>query len=280
MQVEKVLNYQFEETEIAYSTRDVMLYALGLGLGHDNLRYVYERNLKVLPSFAMVVGHPGSWIAAPELEVDYVRLLHAEQHMELFAPVMSQDRLLARFRVLGIVDKGAEKGAIVYVEKELSKPGSSTIVARVISGLFCRSNGGTGNRGSAPPSPPPLPARIPDQSVVRRVDERAALIYRLSGDYNPLHVDPDVSEEAGYDQPILHGLCTMGIAGHVLLEEVADGDPARFGGYACRFTRPVFPGETLRTDIWTEPTGARYAVTAEERDQCVLDRGVFTLSTP
>ena len=118
----------------------------------------------------------------------------------------------------------------------------------------------------------------PDLSSARVVDPRAALIYRLSGDYNPLHADPEVAAAAGYDGPILHGLCTMGIAGHGLLMEVAKGDTARFGGFACRFTRPVFPGDTLRTDIWLEPRGARFAVTAENRDQRVLDRGSFTLA--
>lgn len=277
MQVDKVLNYPFEETQITYTERDVILYALGLGLGREELPYVYEKNLRPLPGVAMVLGHPGSWIATPDLEVDYVRLLHAEQQLEILQPLAAQDRLLARYRVLGIADKGADKGSIVYIEKELSKPGSGTVVARVVSALFCRSDGGVGNHGTIPPGPQPLPERAPDRSVTRPVDDRAALIYRLSGDYNPLHIDPEVAGAAGYDAPILHGLCTMGMAGHALLEEVAGGDPARFGGYGCRFTRPVYPGDTLRTDIWLEEGGARYAVTAIERDERVLDRGSFSL---
>lgn len=276
MQVEKVLNYPFADTAIPYTARDVILYALGLGLGRADLDYVYEKDLRVLPGFAMVVGHPGSWIATPELEVDYVRLLHAEQHLEILQPLATEDSLTASYRVMGIADKGADKGSIVYIEKQLS--GVQGVVARVVSALFCRADGGVGNHGETLPSPPPLPDRAPDRSVTRPVDERAALIYRLSGDYNPLHIDPDVAGAAGYDDPILHGLCTMGMAGHALLEEVAGGDPARFGGYACRFTRPVFPGETLRTDIWLEDGGARYCVTAEARGERVLDRGTFSLA--
>ncbi len=278
MNVDKVLNFNFGENRITYSARDVMLYALGLGLGRDDLRYVYEKDLVVLPSFAMVAGHPGGWIATPGLDVDYVRLLHAEQRMQVLRPFAPEGRIVARYRVTGIVDKGPGKGAIVYVEKTVHDEDDDAVIARVISGLFCRSEGGTGDHGEKPVSPAPLPDRAPDRSVSRHVDERAALIYRLSGDYNPLHADPDVAAQAGYDVPILHGLCTMGVAGHVLLEEVAGGDPARFGGYDCRFTRPVFPGETLRTDLWLDPGGARYCVTAQERGERVLDRGTFQLA--
>lgn len=280
MNVDQVLNFAFPDGEITYSQRDVMLYALGLGLGlgRDDLQFVYEKDLQVLPPFAMVAGHPGSWMATPALGVDYVRLLHAEQSLEVYGPLPVNGRLKPRYRVVGIADKGADKGALVYIEKVLSDAETGADLARVVSGLFCRGDGGCGNHGTAPDAPQPLPDRAPDLSSVRVVDPRAALIYRLSGDYNPLHADPEVAAAAGYDVPILHGLCTMGIAGHGLLMEVAKGDTARFGGFACRFTRPVFPGDTLRTDIWLEPGGARFAVTAENRDQRVLDRGSFTLA--
>src|SRR5690606_16575869 len=113
-------------------------------------------------------------------------------------------------------------------------------ICRVTSGVFCRGDGGTGDHGTVPTALAPMPEGKPDLSVTRRIDPRSALIYRLSGDYNPLHISPSVARKAGYDRPILHGLCTMGIAGRILFEEMAGGDPSRFGGYACRFSRPVF----------------------------------------
>jgi acyl dehydratase len=122
-----------------------------------------------------------------------------------------------------------------------------------------------------------VPEGDPDKVVRNTVDKRAALIYRLSGDYNPIHISPKIAAKAGYDKPILHGLCTMGVAGHVLLENMADGDPARFGGYACRFSRPVFPGDTLRTEIWNRDGGASFRVIAEGREEVVLDRGQASL---
>ena len=218
MNVDEVLNFAFPTDRITYDTRDVLLYALGLGLGRTDLGYVYERDLTVLPPFAMVVGHPGSWMATPALEVDYVQLLHAEQSLEVYAPLPPDGVMQPRYRVLGIADKGAEKGALVYIEKLLSDVATGDPVARVVSGLFCRADGGCGDHGAVPAPPAPLPERAPDRSVRRVVDERAALIYRLSGDMNPLHADPQVAAAAGYDAPILHGLCTMGMAGHALLD--------------------------------------------------------------
>lgn len=281
MIVENVLNHVFEEIEASYSARDVMLYALGLGLGTgaDELRYVFEDGLVPLPFLAMVLANPPMWLSDPALDVDYVRMLHAEQNLTLLRPLPAAGQVRARFRVLGIADKGADKGALVYTEKTLSDAETGAEIARVTSGAFCRADGGTGNHGTVPDAPQPVPDRAPDLHVTRTVEPRAAMIYRLSGDYNPLHISPDVAAAAGYDRPILHGLCTMGMAGTALLEQVAGGDPARFGGYSCRFSRPVFPGESLRTEIWRTDTGARFRVICEDRDQVVLDRGTFSAAS-
>lgn len=278
MIVEKVLNYPFKEAIVDYTDRDVILYALGINLGRDpmnreDLRYLYEDGLVTLPSFAMVLGHPGFWQKDPELEIDWVKILHAEQFLTIRRPLPAKGRIKVSFRVSGIVDKGADKGSILYYEKVLSDPESGEEIARVTTGAFCRGDGGYGSHGETPRAFEPLPERPADLSVSLETDPRSAIIYRLSGDRNPIHVSPDVAAKAGYDRPILHGLCTMGIAGHVLLERLADGDPRRFLGYSCRFSRPVFPGDKLRVDIWTGERSARYRVVAEGRDQVVLDRG-------
>jgi len=213
MNVNEVLNFAFPDGEISYSQRDVMLYALGLGLGRHDLQFVYEKDLQVLPPFAMVAGHPGSWMATPALGVDYVRLLHAEQSLEVYGPLPVNGLLKPRFRVVSIADKGADKGALVYIEKVLSDAETGADLARVVSGLFCRGDGGCGNHGTAPDAPQPLPDRAPDLSSVRVVDPRAALIYRLSGDYNPLNADPEVAAAAGRERRTAGGGPACALAG-------------------------------------------------------------------
>lgn len=282
MQVDRVLNYPFKAADVSYSERDVMLYGLGVNLGSDptdenELQYLYEDGLKVLPSYAMVLGHPGFWLKTPELEIDWVKILHAEQFLTVSRPLPTNGKVRASYRVRGIIDKGPDKGCILYYEKQLSDLESGEEIARVTSGVFCRGDGGSGNHGEPPEALQAVPETAPDLSLRKTIDWRSALIYRLSGDYNPIHASPPVAAKAGYEQPILHGLCTMGIAAHQLFEHVAGSDASRFGGMACRFSRPVFPGDTVRTDIWKTDGGARFRVTVEDRDQVVLDRGQVTL---
>ncbi len=284
MQVDKVLNYPFKDAEVSYSERDVMLYGLGVNLGldpndEDDLRYLYEDGLTVLPPYAMVLGHPGFWIKDPELEIDWVKVLHAEQFLSVSQVLPANGKVRASFRVRGIADKGSDKGCILYYEKLLSDPETGNEIARVTSGVFCRGDGGAGNHGETPEALEAVPDAKPDISLTKTIDERSALIYRLSGDYNPIHVSPPVAAKAGYHRPILHGLCTMGIAAHQLFKHIAEGKSDRFGGIACRFSRPVFPGDAVRTDIWKTKGGARFRVTVEDRDEVVLDRGTMSLKT-
>lgn len=282
MHVDKVLNYPFKDAEVSYSERDVMLYGLGVNLGQDpldegDLRYLYEDGLKVLPSYAMVLGHPGFWLKDPEVDVDWVKVLHAEQFLSVSRPIPPSGTVKASYKVRGIVDKGPEKGCILYYAKSLSDIETGEEIASVTSGVFCRGDGGVGDHGEVPAALQALPEGDPDLSLSKAIDLRSALIYRLSGDYNPLHASPPVARKAGYDRPILHGLCTLGIAAHQLFEEIAGGDPAKFGGLACRFSRPVFPGDTVRTDVWRTETGARFRVVVESRGEVVLDRGLVEL---
>ncbi|MEH6476228.1 MAG: MaoC/PaaZ C-terminal domain-containing protein [Sneathiella sp.] len=285
MNVEKVLNYVVPEAIVPFTERDTALYALGVNLGLDptnesDLQYLYEDGMKALPSFSMVLAHPGFWMRDPEVEIDWVKILHAEQFLTMSKPLPAKGSVKAQYDVLGITDKGPEKGAIVYYEKTLSDVETGDEISRVVTGVFCRGDGGCGNHGDTPEPLQAAPQSKPDLVVTKTIDARSALIYRLSGDYNPLHISPQVAASAGYDRPILHGLCTMGIAGHVLLESLADGDPTRFGGYACRFSRPVFPGDTVRTEVWNVEGGVRFRVIAEDRNEVVLDRGQATIHAP
>ncbi|MEX2520057.1 MAG: MaoC/PaaZ C-terminal domain-containing protein [Paracoccaceae bacterium] len=278
MRVDKVLGYAVKGGEVSWTGKDAILYALGVNLGRDplnrgELAYLFEKDMKVLPGFAMVLGHPGFWMREPQFGIDWVKIVHAEQFLETSRPIPSSGTARVDIRVTGIVDKGADKGAIVYYEKTLSDAATGAEIARVTTGAFCRGDGGCGDHGVPPSSLAATPERAPDRSVTREIDLRAALIYRLSGDFNPLHIDPETARQAGYERPILHGLCTMGLANHVLVEEMAGGDPERFKGFACRFSRPVYPGDKLRVDIWNEDGGARWRVVSETSGQVVLDRG-------
>ncbi|WP_288902942.1 MaoC/PaaZ C-terminal domain-containing protein [uncultured Sneathiella sp.] len=279
---QKVIDYSFPDTEVSYTERDVILYALGVNVGLDpmnerELKYLFEDGLQALPSYSMVLGHPGFWLRDPALEVDWVKLLHAEQFLSISRPLPAKGTVLASHKVLGITDKGEGRGAIVYYEKLLRDAKTKEELCRVTTGVFCRGDGGCGDYGETPDALASLPEQSPEISVSKTTDLRSALIYRLSGDYNPLHIMPDIARQAGYDRPILHGLCSMGIVGLILQETVGKSDPALFGGYACRFSRPVFPGDTLRVDIWPDDQGGRFRVVVEDRNEVVLDRGHFSL---
>ncbi|MBL4907246.1 MAG: MaoC family dehydratase N-terminal domain-containing protein [Sneathiella sp.] len=284
MIVDKVLNFNIPQTEEQYSQKDAILYALGLNLGLDpvnreELKYLFEENLSVLPTFSMVLAHPGFWLQDPSLEIDWVKILHAEQFLSMSRPLPAKGNVIASYKVLGITDKGEGRGAIVYFEKILKDLKDGEEYSRVTTGVFCRGDGGCGNHGQVPEPLSAVPNEDPDLVIRKTIDPRSALIYRLSGDFNPLHISPDIAHKAGYPQPILHGLCTMGIAGHILLENLAAGDAAQFKGYACRFSRPVFPGDTIRTEIWKNGEVAHFRVIAENRDEVVLDRGQVKLNT-
>jgi acyl dehydratase len=282
MNVEETLGFEIAEADRSYTERDTILYALGVNLGldptnEDELKFLFEQDLTALPGFSNVLAHPGFWLQDPSLDIDWVKVLHAEQFVTMSRPLVPAGTVRASYRVMGITDKGEGRGCILYYEKTLRDVETNDEICRVVTGVFCRGDGGVGDHGEVPTPLATVPDGDPDKVVRNIVDKRAALIYRLSGDYNPIHISPKIAAKAGYDKPILHGLCTMGVAGHVLLENMADGDPARFGGYACRFSRPVFPGDTLRTEIWNRDGGASFRVVAEGREEVVLDRGQASL---
>lgn len=270
MDVAALLSYPLPDREVAYCENDVILYALGVGCRETDLERVYEAGLKPYPFYGLVLGHPGFWLRDPVLKIDWVRILHADQAVTVYRDLPPAGTVTASFKVRAIVDKGADKGAIVYVDKTLSDADGA--YCTLTQGIFCRGDGGCGNVGEEPPALLPVPDRAPDFSHDEVISERAAAIYRLSGDLNPLHIDPAVARDAGFDRPILHGMCTLGMAGKALIDHAAP-----FGGMACRFSSPVYPGETLTTDIWSEAGHFAFRARIAARDVTVLDRGRSTI---
>lgn len=269
-------------TEHAFTRKDVMLYALGLGLGaHDaDLPFVYEDGLQVLPTFGGVLGYPGFWIKDhPELGVDWRRVLNGEQSLKLHRPLPAEGQVVGLMRVADVVDKGEGKDCLLYTVREV-RDERNDLLCEVLNTVVLRGHGGFGGpaaRSVAAASGNARPERIADHVVEFPILPQAALIYRLSGDYNPLHADPKVAKQAGFERPILHGAATWGIAGHLLLRTLCDGQAERVRSYGARFTSPVFPGETLRTEIWeVAPGRAAFRCSVPAREKVVLDAGEFS----
>ncbi len=275
---ERLMKRRFERIVHEYTQKDTMLYALGVGLGmepfnENYLRFVYEDGLKALPSMAVVLAYPGFWVKEPDTGVDWVRVLHASQELILHRPLPVAGRVEATTRVTNITDKGADKGALIDSERVVRDADSCEDLATVISTSMARGDGGFSGQIDPSPKPEPIPARAPDLTCDLPTLEQAALIYRLSGDYNPLHASPPVAREAGFERPILHGLCTFGVACHALLKTLCDYDPARFHRMRVRFSAPVYPGETIRTEIWREAGTVAFRCRVVERDLVVINNG-------
>ena len=279
-------NWQFQPLEHSYTARDVMLYSLGIGYGldpldPDDLSYVYEKELRVPPTFSVVLGHPGFWARDPRTGIDWVKLLHGEQTMTVHKPLPREGTVIGRSRISRLSDKGAGRGALMEIERTVTDKHTGELYAKMVQLTFLRGDGGfsAADGISDPPPPPPqqIPERAPDRVIELPTRPETALIYRLSGDDNPLHADPQVARAAGFQQPILHGLATWGVAAHAVLKTECASDPARLGSFHARFTSPVYPGETIRTEIWREGNLVSFRSSVVERNVTVLGNGRATL---
>jgi acyl dehydratase len=279
-----LLERQFPEITHSYSWRDSALYALGLGVGSDpvdprELQFVFEKDLKALPTMPVVLGHPGFWISDPDTGIDFSNVVHGEQSLTIHFPLSAEGTVVARNSIEEIIDRGEGRGALLRVRRDLYDQATGKLQSTQVMSMFCRGDGGFGGPTAGKPQVDiRIPERTPDRSLTRTISSQAALLYRLSADLNPLHADPAAAGRAGFERPILHGLATFGIAGFALLTGCAGGDAAALRDIACRFMAPVFPGETLRTDIWEEGGHALFRSTVIERDKLVLDKGRATFA--
>jgi 3-hydroxyacyl-CoA dehydrogenase/3a,7a,12a-trihydroxy-5b-cholest-24-enoyl-CoA hydratase len=281
-----LIGYEFTPFTFAYTPRDASLYALGIGcaanpLDAADLPFVYERHLtgfKVFPTFAVVF--PSPMIAAllagqvPGLSFDPMLLLHGEQELWLNGALPAAAVMTCAPVISAVYDKG--KGALVVIDVPCTDA-DGVERARNRYSMFIRGLGGFGGERGAS-SDTPLPERPPDAIRSEQTQPNQALIYRLSGDDNPLHADPVMAGFAGFERPILHGLCTFGYAARAILRTFGGDDPGHFARMRARFTAPVFPGETLLTEMWDIGGGQIAArVRVAERDLVVLNQGVVDL---
>ncbi|WP_424138314.1 MaoC/PaaZ C-terminal domain-containing protein [Roseomonas chloroacetimidivorans] len=278
MNPDAVMARRFEDVPVRVEERDAILYALGIGLGDEpespaQLRYTYEKDLAVFPTMPVVLGSPGLWFRDPALGIDAPRIVHAEQSVRNHRPIHLGEPLVARNAITDLVDKGEGKGALLTVQRELLDEGGAP-VATVRSTYFLRGDGGFGGPRGESARPEPLPDRAPDITLNLSTLPQAALIYRLSGDRNPLHADPDFARRAGQPRPILHGLCTFAVAARGLLRARGGEDAARMGFLSARMSAPVFPGETVRLRAW-DLGGSRlgFEASVPSREVVVLSQG-------
>ena len=259
--------------ERSWNSKDCLLYALGVGAGLDELRFTTEKNQQVLPTTVVILGARGAVPMQKIGSFNPAMLVHGEQAFELARPLPPEGTVQTTGKIAAVYDKG--KGAVIVSETEARDAKSGELMWTTRSAAFVRGAGGFGgDRGPSGPVNEP-PARKPDHEVTYRTLPEQALLYRLSGDRNPLHSDPEFAKMAGFDRPILHGLCTYGFTGRALLHTLCGSDPARFKSMSGRFSKPVFPGEALTVSMWVDGNVCLYQ-TRNERGETVLDQGRMT----
>jgi acyl dehydratase len=269
--IPEALGIELPPTSFEYDDRDVMLYAVGVGA--TELDFVFERNLKVLPTFAVIPGFPAMMGLAATVEINPVMLLHGEQRIKLHKPIPTKGKLTTGGKVTGVYDKG--KGALLVVEADTKDEQGEVLFANT-AGVFVRGAGGFGGE-RGPEAGNKAPDRAPDKSVEMQTLPIQAMIYRLSGDRNPLHIDPAFAKMAGYDTPILHGLCSYGHVGRAVLSEYCDNDPARMAGLEVRFSGVVFPGDSITTEMWDEGDGHIVLQAKTQRGDVVISNAAATV---
>jgi acyl dehydratase len=266
----------------AYTKRDSMLYALSVGMGRDplnqrDLQYVFEQNpLRTLPTQACVVARTALLINAG---LDRAKVLHGEQRLVVHKPLPAEASLLASSWVSGVLDKGKDKGCLIDVETAVRDAQTGEELFSIITTTFARGDGGIGGPGGAARPIHAMPERQPDQTILSETRPDQALLYRLNGDLNPLHADPLLAARVGFKAPILHGLCTYGIACREIVAHVCDYDHTRIRAFDVRFTSPVYPGETVATDLWVDGGVVSFRCRVAERDVTVLNNGRCVLGT-
>jgi acyl dehydratase len=276
-----VLNHQSPSQQWSFSDRDAILYALCVGFGGDpmnerELPFVYEKHLKVVPTLPTALA----WVAEPtfaSLGVDRITALHGEQKIELHRTLSIPSTLDVQGSVVEVYDKGIDRGAVIVTRHVLRDAGDGGKVATLTTTCFGRAEGGCGGSVEVPPRPHAVPDRSPDHSIDILTPPDLALRYRLTGDRNPIHAEPEIARQAGFARPLLHGLCSFGISCRAVLEIYADFDPAQIASHQARFASPVYPGETLTVDLWRDGAVVSFQARIKARGVTVLNNGKTVL---
>jgi acyl dehydratase len=279
---ERLLSWPFRDARCTYSAKDTIMYALCVGLGsdpidRDQIGYVYEKDLAAFPTLPNVLGmyEDDDFLVDPEVGIDLSRMLHTEIGLTLHSTVPATGEVVSRISIDRLIDRGEGRGAILDFSREIRGAESGDLIATERGSFFLRGNGGFGGSEGPRPRLPAVPDGPPDVTCDLETTRQTALFYRLIGDRNPIHVDPDVAASAGFPAPILHGACTFGIAAHGVVKGLLDYRGDRLRHITARFSSPVIPGDVLSVQLWkTEPGRARFRVVVHERDTVVVDNGL------
>lgn len=280
---ERLLAYRVKDVRQRYSAGDSAFYALSVGMGRDPLN---ERRLSfvdpakgnaqlVLPSMALVLGYPGFWMVRPDTTIDPTRILHGTQAVQWHRPLPPAGEVIGRTRVVRLVDRGEGKHGMVVSEREIVDASTEEPYATLTQVHVLIGQGGFGGDPEPLPAPQPIMAGEPHWTVDVPTTRDQALLYRLNGDLFALHSDPQMARNAGFQRPILHGMCVAGIATQVLMGVRAGDDPARLRALEIRFSSPVYPGDTIRIEAWDDGS---FQARCVERDELVLSNGLLTLA--
>lgn len=279
--LEKALGAPLPASEGSWTSDDVILYHLGIGAGSNptdpgELAYTYEKNLRVLPSFGVipVFGALGGMAQVPGIQLNFALVLHGEQDIEIAKPIPPAAKIENTGRIAGVYDKG--KAALIVLEVETRDAESGDPLFTNRFSIFARGEGGFGGE-SGPKAGNRAPEREPDLVVESPTLPQQALLYRLSGDKNPLHADPEFAKLGGFDKPILHGLCSFGIVCKAAVDHALGGDVSAVARYQARFAGVVYPGETIVTSLWKEGDKLLIAAKTKERDAAVISHSAITV---
>ncbi|CAN5361186.1 MaoC/PaaZ C-terminal domain-containing protein [soil metagenome] len=276
----RLLDASLRPVEHRITPRDVILYNLGIGAGaagvDADLRYVWETQLQAFPTFASVLAMDVSWLRDPTMGVTWTRMVHGEEDVEWLRPIPVSGVIMGQGSVEDLIDKGPGRGAVLKLLRTLTD-GEGQILARVRSSIFLTKDGGFGGRNPPSPSRPAPPTRAADVSVVFETRPEQALIYRLSGDDYPLHVDPETARQSGFPRPILHGLATYGFAARAVVQGGLSSDASALRRLSCRFVAPVYPGDMITTELWITARDT-IAFKASVGDRTVIDNGLATMN--
>jgi len=273
---EEIMSLEDKGLEFSYTQRDSIIYGLGIGLGKDpmdatELKYVYENGLIAFPSMATNFQYKSPLLLKAKLNM--IMIVHGEQGVTLHQPMPASADVISDTKVVNCYDRGASKGAIIEVETNVRLKKDNSSLCTLTSKTFARGDGGFGGEDV----PASIPVELNDTpDIIHEVTttEDQALIFRLSGDSNPLHSDPNFAKMAGYPKPILHGLCSYGVACRSIVETLCEKDSKKLKKFNVRFSSPVFPGETIVTEMWKKDDEIHFQSKVKERDKVVLKNGV------
>lgn len=246
-------------------------------LDEECLRFVFEENLKVMPSQSVIMAHPGFWAREDDTGLDWLKVLHLGQEIIMHRPFPSEGTVEAKTRITEVTDKGERIGALIVSDRVVRDVATGEDICTLVTTILARGNGRFGGERKSTPKTDLIPKTEPDIVCDLPTLPQQALIYRLSGDFNPLHASPDAARAAGFKAPNIHGLCTMGVATHALLKSCCDYDTWRFKRMRLRFSAPVYPGETIRTEVWNNGNEMTFLCKSVEQDKIVINNGYLLI---